>query len=491
MSFLSDLSSSVSLVSCGRVALGVLVCAAAACDADPKTRDGAHEFYDKAHPIPSGIAYEGDGPSSSEPSPAVDSAEECPRGRGIDKDGACVQLATRPHEFGGMVQIPAGSFIRGDIPTRFDGRDKRERAHVRLAGQPLFGDELPSFWMDGYEISREAYAKCVAAGSCTVATCLDGGDGHPAQVDLDVKQLAAFPQTCVSHEQAAGYCEWRGHRLPTEGEWEYAARGPQAWMYPWGNNLRDELGLALGPVGYDPLDVSYFGLKGFGGNAIEWVQESYDPDANLAHYLGGSFRSEDGPYATSWATWKRGLCGGTDCELGERHVVKGGRTGNRAGAWQVAAGQTIAGLPSENFEGDRAIAQHERLGFRCAADLEPTQAVLTVAETSFAIPLVRREGGYELMRAIAEAVNQEEAVRFCQVLRAPSDPDELPEGGNGWRLPTLEEIEVLFKYFPGPGPFWAADGPVEQTFVDTKVAEWTRIEAGDGDPLMAACIRDV
>lgn len=473
--------------------LGVSLASALACDgAQPRSGEA---FYDQPHATPAGIPYEAEANEDDTPSPAVTSAEECPRGRGIDAQGNCTLLATRELKtetgelLGGMVQIPAGAFIRGDIPARYDGKDQIARPHVRIAGQPLFADKLPSFWMDGYEISRQAYARCVAAGGCTKAACLDGGDGRPPQLDLSEEELSAFPQTCVSHEQAQTYCEWRGHRLPTEAEWEYAARGPQAWMFPWGNQIRDELGLALGPVGFDPLDVSYFGLKGFGGNAIEWVADAYEPDANLERYTKGEFRSPEGPLEQAWAAWKLELCGGTQCELGTRYAIKGGRTGTRAGAWQLAEGQTIANPPAENFEGDRALAQHERLGFRCAADLEADQPVLTVPETSFPIPIVRREGGYELMRAVAEAVNREEAARFCQVVAAPTDPQALPEGGHGWRLPTLEEVRALYMFFPGPGPMWSSDGAIERTFVDTQTAEWDTVEASDDQGLMAACIR--
>lgn len=469
--------------------VGLSLASTLACDSEQ--RGAKQAFYDQPHAVPAGIPFEDESVENSTPSPAAEGGEECKRGRGLDKDGACTLLATREHEFGGMVQIPTGAFIRGDIPQRYDGKDSRERAHARLPGQPLFPDELPSFWMDGYEISREAYAKCVAEGSCGQAVCVDGSDGRPPQVDLAPEQLAAFPQTCVSHEQAESYCEWRGHRLPTEAEWEYAARGPQAWMFPWGNDIRDELGLALGPVGFDPLDVSYFGLKGFGGNAIEWVADTFSPDDNLARYLQGEFRSPDGPLAKAWGTWMEGLCGAPDCELGQRYAVKGGRSGARAGAWQIAAGKSIEVMPEENFEGSLAVAQHPRLGFRCAADLEPTQPLLSVPEDSFPIPLTRQEGGYELMRAVAEAVSREEAERFCQVLAGPNDPEELPEGGHGWRLPRLEEIRALYMFYPGPGPFWSADGPVERTFVDTKTAEWAPIEAGPDAPLMAACIRNL
>src|SRR5690606_26419812 len=182
-------------------------------------------------------------------------------------------------------------------------------------------------------------------------------------------------------------------------------------------------------------------------------------------------------------------CGGSDCELGERYVVKGGRSGARAAAWQLAEGRTLAEIPESNFEGDRAVAQHSRLGFRCAADLEPDRPSLTVPKPATPLPLLRQEGGYDLFLAIAEAVDRQEAERFCQQLVAPGDPEEPPPGGNGWRLPTLEEVRAVVVWFGGPGPFWIAEGAAEQTHGDEHGADWTLIEADESEALMARCIR--
>jgi len=473
------------------VCLILLACASSACVGDPGQDElratERRPAYDKPTTIPAGVPYEGV-EDIADPK-TVASAEECGRARGIDSEGNCVALNLRELEFSGMVQIPAGAFLRGDIPMRYDARPGRDRAHVKYSGQPLWHDQLPSFWMDGYEVSRQAYAKCVAAGTCSVATCLDGSDGRPAEVALSEPELVAFAQTCVTHEQAASYCEWRGARLPTEAEWEYAARGPEGWTYPWGHQLRDEMGLALGPVGYDPMDLSYFGLKGFGGNVLEWVADRYDPDANLNHYVAGPFRSPDGPLARSFAQWKRGLCGDSDCDLGERFVVKGGRAGARTGAWQFAAGQPPSELPETNFEGEMTITSHRRLGFRCAADLEPEQGVLTVPKPPAPLPLLRQEGGYDLFLAVAEAVNREEAERFCAQLIAPGDPSERSAQIEGWRLPALDEVRAVVRWFGGPGPFWVAEGAAERVRVNTETADWELIEADTDESLMARCVR--
>jgi formylglycine-generating enzyme required for sulfatase activity len=471
----------------------VIALAQLGCTSLSENSEAGEAFYDKPHKLPVGVAFVEE--EVDEGPQVLTTPEECKRGRGIDGDGNCVLLRTREHEFGGMVQMPAGAFLRGDIPQRYDSRrgtpGEEQHAQVALSGQPLFEDHTSGFWIDGYEVSRKAYADCVEEGACTLAVCLDGSDGRPTERQLAELDLGAFPQTCVTHEQAETYCKHRGYRLPSEAEWEYAARGPEAWMYPWGHQLRDELGLALGPVGFDPLDISYFGLKGFGGNAIEWVADEFEPDANIMRYVAAPFRSEDGPLARAWAAWLEPLCGKPGCELGRRYVVKGGRSGARAGAWQLGEGKTFETPPTENFEGDRTFAQHERLGFRCAADLSPDETALSVPATPPPLPVLRSADGYDVFFGVAEAVDREEAQRFCKLLVAPGDakPVDGEPVDNGWRLPSIEEIRAIHQWFGGPGPFWTSEGAAEQTYVDSETSTWDVVTVDEGEPLMARCIR--
>lgn len=465
------------------------------CEADPSSHeqhDPALAFYDHPHSFPAGEPFLGEDVALEK---TVASADECGRGRGIDGEGKCVVLRTHTLPHGGMVQIPAGKFLRGDIPTRYDADANREFPYIHWAGQPLREDEAKSFWMDGFEVSRQAYTECVAAGKCGEAKCLDGSDGRPDR-EIGSADLEHFPQTCVTHSQASDYCEWRGARLPSESEWEFAARGPEGWAFPWGNELRDEIGQTIGPVGYDPLDISYWGLKGFGGNSMEWVADEFDPEANLAVYLRGAFRSPEGPLARAEQTYLRTLVCGAEraadptCEIGElgkRHVLKGGRVGQRGGAFDFPAGVKLAAtLPSESFERTRAVAQHPLLGFRCAQDLGPEDTNLTSPKPMIRLPLLRQDGGYELFLAVAEAVDRSEAEAFCKVLRAPGDPET---GDTGWRLPTLAEIRATYLWFAGPGPFWTAEGAAEQTFVDSQTAEWDTVEPGPDPALLVRCIR--
>ncbi len=172
----------------------------------------------------------------------------------------------------GMVQIPDGPFQRGDTPGG---------AAVQAPRKIL----LPSFYVDRLEVSRAAYHGCVAAGVCGPARTYPGPEGD----DL--------PVTGVTWYQARDYCLWAGKRLPTEAEWEKAARGDTGWAYPWGDALdlaksnagafRPAAGGAdpappvvpgLAPAESYPEGASPFGVLNLVGNAAEWVLDWYDPD---------------------------------------------------------------------------------------------------------------------------------------------------------------------------------------------------------------------
>ena len=107
------------------------------------------------------------------------------------------------------------------------------------------------------------------------------------------------PRVCVTWYEAEAYAHWRGGRLPTEAEWEYAARGPESRIYPWGEtfdptrcNLVDSKGAK--PVGSYPNGVSWTGLHDMAGNAMEWVADWRGPhEASPATDPGGPLRRAD------------------------------------------------------------------------------------------------------------------------------------------------------------------------------------------------------
>jgi len=179
--------------------------------------------------------------------------------------GACLQSAPD-----GMVVIPGGSFQMGCVPASTScNADQKPRHSVTLA----------SYFMDVYEVTVAKYELCVKAGVCTAPKC----------PGLTQSELQQHPTECVDWGQADAYCQWAGRRLPTEAEWEKAARGGQDGnVYPWGNVLDCAHavwdgaagtgcdGASSMPVGSKPLGKNGYGLYDMTGNVWEWVADWYD-----------------------------------------------------------------------------------------------------------------------------------------------------------------------------------------------------------------------
>jgi formylglycine-generating enzyme required for sulfatase activity len=177
----------------------------------------------------------------------------------------------------GMVIVPAGSFWRGcnDAVDHQCAGDERPGRCLTLSG----------FEIDETEVPEGAYDKCVQAGRCTRPA-----DCFPYRYDpVHDPQL---PVACVSWSQARAYCAWEGggtRRLPTEAEWEKAARGTDGRIYPWGNQNPnsmektcewvndDSCPAVLAPVGSTPHGVSPYGARDMSGNVWDWVSDWYDP----------------------------------------------------------------------------------------------------------------------------------------------------------------------------------------------------------------------
>jgi formylglycine-generating enzyme required for sulfatase activity len=428
----------------------LLVLPSASCEGPAISRE--HDIVDTPQPVPTKIPA----PTPPPPDPSQEDPMDpkgCGRGTGRNDTGECETLRTRDLGHVQQVQLPAGRFVMGDIPRDYATAIGRVDPRERWSGQPPRYAQAPAFWIDLHEVTRETYAKCVDEGKCTPAECPDGSD----PVDKFPPEAAAVvPQTCVTHEQAAAFCAVHGGRLPTEVEWEYAARGPDARLYPWGNDLRDEYTAMLMPVTASIGDMSYFGLRGMGTSAIEWVADAYEIDVGLRDFVHKPFRRADGPLRRAEAT------------RGKRFVMKGGKVG----------------LRRDSPGADR------RLGFRCAADLGPGETGLAVPAEAPAIPLLRNAGsGLLVFGGVAEAVDRREAEAFCAVLRV----EHQGQTYEGWRLPTLAEVEAIHADFRGPGPFWAADGAVVQKGGGKggPGEPWIPDEAAtDGDALAARCVRD-
>jgi formylglycine-generating enzyme required for sulfatase activity len=205
-----------------------------------------------------------------------------------------------------MVPVPAGAFVMGSSGD--DGPQHRVT--------------LSAFCLDRTEVTVKSYAACVIAKTCIAphveVSTLCNRDDRPDH-----------PVVCVDWSQAAAYCTWRGARLPTEAEWEYAARGSDGRSYPWGNDAptakrvnacgsecvafgkrvlgRDWVAMYDGddgwdttaPVGSFPAGASPFGVLDMAGNVWEWTADW------RADYTAAPATNPHGP-ATGTARVNRG-----------------------------------------------------------------------------------------------------------------------------------------------------------------------------------------
>jgi len=175
----------------------------------------------------------------------------------------------------GMVLVPAGSFEMGSDDD--------------LDEQPVRQVNVDAFYIDETEVTVTEYTACVTAGACSTPTT-------GMYYNYGVAGRENHPINGVDWFGAEAYCAWEGgKRLPTEAEWEKAARGTDARMYPWGNTpgpscthvVMDEGGNGCGldstwEVGQKPLGASPYGALDLCGNIWEWVSDwygSYDPEA--------------------------------------------------------------------------------------------------------------------------------------------------------------------------------------------------------------------
>lgn len=241
-----------------------------------------------------------------------------------------------PTELTPQATVPAGDFIMGSNRTDTEGLQQRYglESPLFVGEHPEHKVTLPAFKMDIYEVTNGQYKEFLikARGQGTVPTAW-GFNGYGLarsqadamdveklrmiasehfQLDMDTKamdkpalieamfkkqkEMDKLPVTGVSWNDANAFCKWRGQRLPTEAEWEKAARGQKGLEFPWGNewdakrtNTGDnedwEEGVA--PVGAYKDNASPYGIYDLSGNAWEWVNDWYQP------YEGSNYKSDD------------------------------------------------------------------------------------------------------------------------------------------------------------------------------------------------------
>lgn len=157
---------------------------------------------------------------------------------------------------------------------------------------------VQEFWIDRYEVTNAQFKRFLERYPAWLSPLVRRFDRTAAIEPVDWQEdelpavLEAYPVRGIDWEVASRYCAWLGKRLPTEAEWEAAARGPRGWLYPWGN---EENGVQLPanytyPVGSIPTNRSYFGLFDMAGNVWEWVSKPFTPvNAGQQIFRGGAY----------------------------------------------------------------------------------------------------------------------------------------------------------------------------------------------------------
>lgn len=288
-----------------------------------------------------------------------------------------------------MVYVPAGPFIMGS--DKVDEAGKQEEYGLV---KPLYLDEhprhevvLPAFWIDATEVTNAQYKAFVRARRvrepfqwtqngynllperlrATELKSLRWIASEYFKLDVDTRRagreellrlmLAAqalqdrLPVTAVTWAEANRYCHWAGKRLPTEAEWEKAARGTDGREFPWGNDWNDgltntgdneEWGEGMAPVGYYPQNRSPYGAYDMAGNAWEWVADWYQPYPGSDYFVAEAF--------------------------GEKNrVIRGGGGGMGHYALSLFFRSAMRGYAAPESE-------NADVGFRCARDAAPGDA---------------------------------------------------------------------------------------------------------------------
>lgn len=260
----------------------------------------------------------------------------------VAKPGSCLT---------GMVRVPPGTFQMGSPEGVGDANER-----------PQHPVTLPGYCIDKTEVTVKAYGVCVAAKGCSATSRADLKDIAFASY-CNRADRSDHPANCVDWNQAAAYCKWADKRLPTEAAWEYAARGGDGRMYPWGNEApsakrlnacgtecvamqkRDQGGdhtpmyhandgwETTAPVGSFPDGKSPFGALDMAGNVWEWTADLY------------------GNYSEAAATNPKGA------KTGTRRVFRGGSWDFTSADFVRAANRNWGAEPSN---------RSYNLGFRCA-----------------------------------------------------------------------------------------------------------------------------
>lgn len=190
-----------------------------------------------------------------------------------------------------LVYVPEGEFLRGSSDSDTQANDGEKPQHTVT---------LDAFWIDQTEVTNGMYALCVESGDCTLPSRSNSSTRNAYYGNSDYDD---FPVIYVSWEQADDYCKWAKRRLPTEAEWEKAARGIDGRLYPWGNTSPNSTLLNYywntgdtTAVGSYPDGASPFGALDMVGNIWEWVADWYNSYSDVILSLENPLGPTSGSY---------------------------------------------------------------------------------------------------------------------------------------------------------------------------------------------------
>ena len=285
-------------------------------------------------------------PSEITPLPTVET--------GTTGNPVTIAMQTRSRDGMTMVYVPAGEFQMGSSDADLDaamqacvrasGTEQQCRRDRYLHEQPVHTVTLDAFWIDQTEVTNAQFSKFLNDQGNQVEegiSWLEPGAGHRGIEYGQIKEGTGiyrpregykdYPVVEVSWFGASAYCSWAGGRLPTEAEWEYAARGPESAVYPWGNTFNQDAvnynatGFSGSgqvhwmPAGSFPAGASWCGALDMAGNVWEWVgdwwSEGYygrSPTHNPQGPDSGEFRLARGGswYDDPWhvrSAYRKGL----------------------------------------------------------------------------------------------------------------------------------------------------------------------------------------
>jgi len=231
-----------------------------------------------------------------------------------------------------IIYVPAGEFTMGST----EGNSNEQPVHQVF---------LDAYWIDRTEVTNAMYKKCVEGGICTLPN---------STIRYDDSMFVDHPVTYVDWNQADAYCAWAGRGLPTEAQWEKAARGTDERNYPWGNQnptcwAANFYGCIenTSPVGYFGGGKSPYGAYDMTGNVWEWVADWY------------------GSYAAAVVTNPLGS------STGENRVLRGGSWYNNE--YDIRTTYRLWNSPS---------FRNSLIGFRCAIPSVTTTSEITNTDSS-------------------------------------------------------------------------------------------------------------